>query len=87
MAVLYPLAGIVVSGTITVSGDAQDNEAVTKVEFYIDGQLKATDTSRPYNYSWNTAAYADGQLHSVYLKAYDAAGNIGSSAVVTVTVQ
>jgi len=87
VAVLYPLAGIVVSGTITVSGDAQDNEAVTKVEFYIDGQLKATDTSPPYNYSWNTAAYADGQLHSVYLKAYDAAGNVGSSAVVTVTVQ
>ena len=39
----------------------------------------------PYAWSWNTAASADG-THSLTSKAWDAAGNFGTSAAVTVTV-
>lgn len=86
--VLYPVTGSTVSGTINIVADATDDTAVDFVEFYIDGILSETDTdgSDNWSYSWNTAPYADGGSHSVYIKAYDTSGNVGTSAVVVVTV-
>ena len=84
-AITSPSNGATVSGTTTVSASASDNVGVTKVEFYVDGALAATDTSSPYSFSWNTTAATNG-AHSLSSKAYDAAGNIGSSASVSVTV-
>jgi len=59
---------------------------VSKVEFYIDGALKSTDTTSPYNYSWDTKTIGDGS-HTILAKAYDNASpvNVGqASATVTV---
>jgi hypothetical protein len=58
---------------------------VTKVEFYLDGALQSTDTTSPYSWSWNTTTAANGS-HSLQSKAYDAAGNAGSSTSISVTV-
>ena len=58
---------------------------MTKVELYVDGTLSATDTSAPYTFGLNTTALANG-AHVLSAKAYDAAGNIGTSAPVSVTV-
>ena len=80
-----PADGATVSGTATVTASASDNIGVTSVEFYVDGVLAATDNSAPYSYSWNTTTVADGS-HSLSSKAYDAAGNSGSSASISVTV-
>ena len=80
-----PANGATVSGTTTVSASASDNVGVTKVEFYLDGALKSTDTTSPYSWSWDTTASANGS-HSLVSKAYDAAGNVGTSATITVTV-
>ncbi|RMH60275.1 MAG: hypothetical protein D6677_14130 [Calditrichaeota bacterium] len=84
--VLFPVAGSTVSGTVNVSADVTDNVAVSSVEFYIDGELKSTDSAAPYVYAWNTAPYADNQVHTVYIKAFDASGNSATSAVINVTV-
>jgi hypothetical protein len=80
-----PAAGATVSGTASVTASATDNVGVTKVEFYVDGVLASTDTASPYAFSWNTTTALNGS-HSLSSKAYDAAGNVGSSANVTVTV-
>jgi hypothetical protein len=80
-----PLAGATVSGTVAVNASASDNVGVTKVEFYMDGTLRSTDTSSPYSWSWDTTAFANSS-HSLVAKAYDAAGNVGTSTTVTVTV-
>ena len=80
-----PSAGATVSGNTTVSASASDNVAVTSVEFYVDGVLASTDNVAPYSFSWNTTAVADGS-YSLSSKAYDAAGNNGTSAPVSVTV-
>src|SRR5205823_9553123 len=37
------------------------------------------------SYSWNTTTFANG-AHSIVSKAYDAAGNVGTSPTITVTV-
>ena len=72
------------TGTITLSATASDNVGVTKVEFYIDGALVGTDTTSPYSVSYNSANLTNG-THSLVAKAYDAAGNIGSSTAVSFT--
>ncbi|WEN14189.1 Ig-like domain-containing protein [Rhodanobacter sp. AS-Z3] len=66
------------SGTITFNASASDNIGVTKVEFYVDGALKATDSNAPYSATLDSTTLANG-THVLIVKAYDAAGNIGSS--------
>jgi pseudomonalisin len=80
-----PANGATVSGTVSVTASASDNVGVTKVEFYLDGALKSTSTASPYSWSFNTTTVANGS-HTLQSKAYDAAGNVGSSATVNVTV-
>ena len=85
VSVTAPANGATVSGTVAVSAGATDNVGVTKVEFYLNGVLQTTLASSPYSFSWNTAAVANG-VYVISAKAYDAAGNVGQSASVTVTV-
>jgi hypothetical protein len=85
VSITAPTAGSTVSGTVAVNASASDNVGVSKVEFYVDGALRATATTSPYSWSWDTTAFANG-AHSLVAKAYDAAGNIGTSSTVSVTV-
>ena len=80
-----PVNGATVSGTVQVTASASDNVGVTKVEFYRDGALQSSSTGAPYSWSFNTTGVGNG-AHTLQSKAYDAAGNVGSSALVTVTV-
>jgi subtilisin family serine protease len=80
-----PANGQVVTGVVAVEVSAQDNVGVSSVELYQDGGLIGTDTSAPYTFNWNTDATSEGN-HTLTSKAYDAAGNVGTSAPVTVTV-
>ena len=73
------------SGTITMSANASDNVGVTMVEFYVDNVLKATSNSAPYSAALNSTTLTNG-THSLVAKAYDAAGNIGTSTALPFTV-
>ena len=86
---LYPVAGSVITGNVSVSVDLFDNEGVTKTEFYVDGQLTTSQDNpdSPWIFTWNSTTQADGKIHSLYVKAFDAAGNAGTSGLMTVTVQ
>ena len=84
VSITAPAAGASVSGTTAVTATATDNVGVTKVEFYVDGLLKATDTTAPYAFSWNTTTSSNG-AHVLQAAASDAAGNVANSAI-TVTV-
>jgi len=85
-AMTSPSSGATVSGTITPTASALDNIAVSKVEFYIDGALRSTDTTSPYGFSWDTTSNVNGS-HTIVAKAYDAAGNTATSASLSVKVQ
>ncbi len=80
-----PAAGSTVQGTVTVSADASDNVGVTRVDFYAGGTLIGSDTSAPYSASWNTTTGGNGSV-TLTSRALDAAGNLGTSAGVAVTV-
>ena len=79
VAISSPLPGATVSGTISVQGTATDNVGVTRTEFYVDNLL-ASSGNTPFSFSWNTAGVANG-THTLKIKAYDAASNVGESSV------
>lgn len=83
--IVSPGTGTTVSGTTTVNVSAGDNVGVTKVQLYLNGGLFATDTTGPYSFSWDTSKYANGSYNLVAY-AYDAAGNVGNSSSVIVSV-
>jgi chitinase len=80
-----PSGNVNVSGIVSVAVSAADNVGVSKVEYYVDNILKATDMSTPYLFSWDTTALPPGN-HALMAKAYDAAGNVAQSATHIVTV-
>lgn len=79
-----PTAGRV-SGVVAVDIQASDNVAVTRADFYVNGQLVATDSAAPFAFAWDTTTRTDG-AYTLSVQAHDAAGNRGSSPSVAVTV-
>jgi hypothetical protein len=73
------------SGNITLSATASDNVGVTKVEFYVDGVLKSTDTTAPYAATLDSTTLTNGS-HALTAKAFDAAGNTTTSSAVNFSV-
>lgn len=78
--VTAPAANANLSNNVNVTATATDNVAVTKVEFFVNGVLKSSDTSAPYEYSWDSKSVQNGNV-SLMAKAYDAAGNTASDTV------
>ncbi|WP_129125867.1 Ig-like domain-containing protein [Geomonas oryzae] len=66
------------SGTVSVGVDAHDNVGVTKVELYVDNTLLGTGSTAPCAFNWQTASMPPGQ-YTLSAKAYDAAGNVGTT--------
>jgi hypothetical protein len=80
-----PAAGNV-SGAINVNADASDNVGVVGVQFLLNGaNLGAEDLTAPYSVSWNTITTANGN-YTLTARARDAAGNLGISSPINVTV-
>lgn len=84
-AVTNPKNGSSISGlrSVGVSVASSDNIGVTKAELYINGTLVASSSSGNFNYTWNTSKLARG-TYQLQSRSYDAAGNIASSAIVSV---
>ncbi len=80
-----PAQGAIVFGGVDLSATASDNMRVTRVEFYVDGTLLATDTTSPYTHTWDSTASVDG-THTLMARAYDQRDNVGTSTSVQVTL-
>lgn len=59
-------------GKITIEATATSTDfGIEKVEFYVDGLLRATDFEEPYSWTWNSLALL---RHTVNVVAYDTRG-------------
>ena len=72
------------SRSVSVTVASSDNIGVTRAEIYINDRLTASSTSGNFTFNWNTSKLARG-TYALQSRAYDAAGNTASSAVVSVT--
>ena len=68
-----------VIGKLEVKVNASDKSGIEKVEFYLDRNLKYTDTSYPYSYTFKERSF--GKLHTIKVKAYDTKGNSASKEI------
>jgi thermitase len=84
ISITSPADGAKISTNVSVKVNAADNLGVTKVELYVDGFLQVVSTTAPFTTKWNSSKSARGP-HTLQAKAYDAAGNAGSSPVVVVS--
>lgn len=80
-----PASDATVTGNATLSASASDNVGVSRVEFLVDGVVVGTDTTSPFSLTWASSNVANGG-HALAAKAYDAAGNVGTSASRNITV-
>jgi hypothetical protein len=80
-----PANGTFLSGnSVKINVSASDNVRVSQVCIYIDGTLRYTGTSAPYSYSWGLKKAGAG-AHTITTKAWDAVGNVSTTASITVT--
>jgi thermitase len=83
--IVSPREGATVAGTVGVEIDAHDNVGVSRVELYLNGTLFASSTHAVTTLAWDTTKSADGD-YRLEARAYDAAGNVGTSAAVRLKV-
>ena len=84
IAITSPTSGTV-SGTVSVTLNASDDAAVTRVELFVDGTPVGTDNTAPFRISWDTSGHTNGAT-DLLAYAYDAADNRGTSQAISVTV-
>ncbi|MGD2113858.1 MAG: Ig-like domain-containing protein, partial [Acidobacteriota bacterium] len=80
-----PANGSLVSGTVSWSVKAGDTNGIERVNFYVDGVNRRSDSTYPYTFDWDTSTVADGS-HTVQARALDRAGWVKWSEARTVTV-
>jgi len=78
--VLLASPGSTVAGTIVLSATASDASGVSNVQFYDGTTLITTDSSSPYQATWDTIAVANGS-HTLRAVATDQFGNTAESSV------
>ena len=82
--IMSPANGSIVGRKLKVSTSTSDNVGVVRVELYLDSTLAVSSTTSSPQFNLSTAKWLRG-THTLQVLAYDAAGNAGSSAVVSVS--
>ncbi|MBC7080935.1 MAG: choice-of-anchor J domain-containing protein [Thermoplasmatales archaeon] len=75
---IIPLPMPVIIGGITVEATASSSIGIAKVEFYIDGVLKFTDTSEPYSWLWDEFIIG---THEIKVIASDSIGQTAEERI------
>ncbi len=84
VSITSPTEGATVSGTVNIQATASDNVAVSRVEFYVGSELKGTDNTEPYEYSWDSTTVGD-RSHTLQAKAFDTSNNSATDEVIVTT--
>ena len=68
---IMPFFTTLLIGETTIDVNATDVSGIDRVEFYLDGKIVATDTTAPYNWTWNNFAFFRHTLKVVAVDNYD----------------
>jgi len=69
----------IIIGSINIEAQVSDKTGVEKVEFYIDEELKATDTTKPYTWVWSEKTFGK---HTIRVIAYSKTGGTATDKTV-----
>jgi hypothetical protein len=85
VSITFPANGATVSGAVNIVA-APTGAGAVKLELYIDGDLKACNFgAASISYPWDTGLVTGG-AHTIFSKAYNAAGSASTSSTFAVTV-
>ncbi len=71
--------------SLTATPVAGTGATITRVDFLVDGTVVGTANMSPYSIKWDTSTSPDG-THSLTAKVTDSAGNMATSAAVSVAI-
>ena len=74
-----PADSATVNGRVTVTAITSGFSGTTTVKFFVDGSLKSTDTSAPYEYGWHTKGESVGP-HTIMAQASNSYGSSASDS-------
>ncbi len=86
VAILSPLSSQTVSNIVDIIGFANDNGAISEVEFFINDELIATVNDSPYVTIWNSMLHSNGSSHIIGMRARDLSGNEATAQPIFITV-
>ena len=66
--------------TVTISASANDNVAVARVDFLVNGTLQCSVATAPYSCGWRVPNPPN-RTYQIQARAFDQAGNIGTASV------
>ena len=72
---IFPFTGQTLTGEVTIIVEASDNDGVSSVTIYIDGDTVTTLTAPPYTYTWNTINEVDDIIYTIHSHVQDNSGN------------
>lgn len=81
-----PEDGEQVSGYVTITGEAVDEDSVASITLIIDDTEIETFNAASFTYEWHTLDLPDSSEHVIRATSLDPAGNEGESDPVTVTL-
>ena len=84
VSITSPTGGVVPSGSLTVNAAVISGaNPVAHVDFLVNRTVKCSSISLPYTCAWNVPS-ARNKSYQLQVKAYDTAGQVGVSPMVTV---
>ena len=78
-----PAEGSTLKGVVAVTATVGDDTGVSRVDFAVDGAVKASTGLFPFRFDWDTAGSSNGE-HSLTVVAVDEGGLAGTSPAVKV---
>lgn len=85
VSILFPTDGATVRDSVIIKSTVADNDGISKVEFYVDGEFLASVKNEPFEVIWNTKQTTNGE-HNLQCKAIDNSNNETLSNIVKVLV-
>ena len=82
-----PNPGATFTSTLNMAAVASDNRSVSRIEFWFDGARVSRDTAAPYAATFTAGRTTTYGVHTVAVRAFDAAGNARSTAVTVTRVR
>ena len=84
--IFYPVSGQTISGIIDIEVSTSDNNGISHVIFFIDGDEVYLDNESPYIYTWNTELESEDFEHTIAAASCDYFENCTLAPPITVLV-
>ena len=73
--IIYPYSGQTLAGSVNILIEASDNEEISKVTIYVNGNQIAEIIEEPYQFLWETNDLIDDILYEIHAQVYDNSDN------------